>query len=145
MDELHELLRLRSVFFAVAQEDIGIEGRPHLASELIADEYGSEVFGQLVAVAVFGRIAADLAQVLQIAELSCIQFVKPFLQHDGQYGDHLLERKFDLRVHRAAALREQFGRDGDDEELHSGQQRKELLDVALGGRIAVVPDTAALA
>ena len=129
VDQLHQLLRVLPVLFAVAHEDVRVKGGAHLLCQLVADDDRLEVFRQLLAVGQRGGVGIVFVEVLQIAEFGFEQRVKIALPHQRQDGDMVRQRKGYVKAHRAVGRRQQRGRDRHDKELHLAEQHPVVRDV----------------
>ena len=127
MDEVHQLIGVFSVFFAVAQEDIGIKRLADLFSCLVIDERCIEILFQLVRIADLGQIRTKFCQ-----ELALAKELRPAvdrqdaltavcLKHDWQYRTALQLGEGEVSVPSGGGIPQQFERHGKDEQVHRSE------------------------
>ena len=126
MNEAHELVGVRAILLAVAQEEVGIEGIPDSPSGVVAGQRGVKVVAELVLVVDGRRVGLMAVHKLQLAkavaptvDLEHLGREHVGIDHDGQHGDVVDPGEGEILVHGAVGLREEAPRHWDDEEVHT--------------------------
>ena len=117
MDELHQLVRVSAILFAVAEEYVCVESIADALCHLVADQYRFKIFFQLLVVFDGGEVIGVRIKVLTLAEFFRIELLNPRLHHYRKDGQLLLRRIREVRVHRRIRLGKQTEGDGDDDEV----------------------------
>ena len=118
MNDLHKLVCIMTVLFAVTQKDVRIERLADFFRHFIADEHGFQIFFQLFFIADGGHILHIRAQILRFPKFRGIKAVQSRFHHDGQNGNMLFAGITKIGIHRAALFAEQLERHGHDEQVH---------------------------
>ena len=121
MNQLHQLLRVFSVLFAVAQEDVRVKGGSDLLCQLVAGDDGFQIFRQLLLIRDRRRVGVVLVEILQIAEFLVEHVIQSAFLHQRQDRNVIFKRERHVHVHRTVGFDQQLCCYGNYKQLHLTQ------------------------
>ena len=144
VDEAHQLLGLFPVLLAIAEEDVGVKGRPDPGREPIVRQDGADIGRQDLVKAALRLVGAAGIQILKIPEPAGEESVQPRLHHEGQDGNVPGHGQGKLHVHGPVRGGEEPGGNGHHEKLHPAQTQFQIFRVVFPARVGLIPDGAVL-